>query len=143
MTEKIKNIWKNDKKSGDGFYYKIEFESGLSASAFNDKDIAYITENLEAGDMCKVGIVKKGQWNNVTDIEKVIDVQGDVAEPSKPKPTYRKPGSDDGRDWSMCLAYAKDILCVMITVKGDAKGLGADDVLVMTDKFYNSFPSRK
>ena len=140
--EKIKNLEKRQTSKGADYWF-VEFESGLRASAFNDEQIVYITENITEGDMVKVGIVKKGNYSNITAIEKVIDVQGDT-EPSKPaKPTYRKPGGDDGRDWSMCLAYAKDILCVMITVKGDAKGLGADDVLVMTDKFYNSFPSRK
>ena len=142
MPEKIQNITERTTAKGKPYFY-VEFESGIEASAFNNQEVEYIRENLQSGDMCKAGIVQKGNYKNIVSIEKEIDDNEGVPKADTPKPPLKPQWKEGGSniDWSTSLSYSKDVYCSMIQA-GLIKDIRADDILTMTEVFYKSYPSR-
>ena len=140
MPEKIQNITDRTTTKGVPYYY-LEFESGIRASAFEDREVEYIKENLKSGDMAKVGIVQKGNYKNITSIEKIMDVNDDM--PSQPiQQTLQKPKSKRGDTdvlivRQVALKEACALVRTMMEVRGDDKGLGHEDVAILFQAFVN------
>ena len=140
MPEKIQNITERTTAKGKPYFY-VEFESGIEASAFNNQEVEYIRENLQSGDMCKAGIVQKGNYKNITSIEKIMDVNDDM--PSQPiQQTLQKPKSKRGDTdvlivRQVALKEACALVRTMMEVRGDDKGLGHEDVAILFQAFVN------
>ena len=148
MPEKIQNITERTTAKGKPYFY-VEFESGIEASAFNNQEVEYIRENLRSGDMCKAGIVQKGNYKNITSIEKIMDVNDDM--PSQPdlntpyqpiQQTLQRPKSKRGDTdvlivRQVALKEACALVRTMMEVRGDDKGLGHEDVAILFQAFVN------
>ena len=136
---------KPTKKKPDLIMWSVMID-GTWWSTIRDEHVE-VVRTLRKGDKVNITLVERGNFKNIDAIEPVVDVNEEIPEwddgepmpepPPEPKKTTKWAGkkTEESRNGSFALSYAKDVAVAMITVTGKPDCISAQDILTMATVF--------